>query len=104
MEVNFIEESDFFQKLENNESFIAYITAEWCMPCKRVKPIVETVAKESTVEIVKVDLDSCPEVVMKFGIRSVPTFLFLENTNIKDKLVGAVTQRDLQTFITNNEN
>ena len=65
--------------------------AEWCGPCKMMLPIVEEISEEygDKVTIAKVDVDSCQNLAMRFGIRSIPTILFIKDGNVIDKQVGA---------------
>jgi len=72
--------------------------AEWCGPCRMVGPIVEEIANEYTdenVTIGKVNVDENPEISMRFGIRNIPTILFLKNGEVVDKQVGAVPKQVL---------
>ncbi|TVR42627.1 MAG: thioredoxin [Bacteroidia bacterium] len=66
--------------------------AEWCGPCRMVGPIVSELAVEYKDKVVvgKIDVDSNPEVAMKYGIRNIPTILFFKNGEVVDKQVGAV--------------
>ncbi len=66
--------------------------AEWCGPCRMVGPIVAEIAEEYKEKAIvgKLDVDSNPDVSMKFGIRNIPTILFFKNGEIADKQVGAV--------------
>lgn len=68
--------------------------AEWCGPCRMVGPIVEEISKEyqGKAVIAKVDVDDNPEVSMKYGIRSIPTILFLKDGQVIDKHIGATTK------------
>ncbi len=68
--------------------------AEWCGPCKMVSPVVEEISKEYEDKAVigKVDVDSNPELASKFGIRNIPTILFVKNGEVVDKSVGAVSK------------
>ena len=65
--------------------------AVWCGPCRMVAPIVEELATEYEGKAVigKVDVDSNQEVAMKYGIRNIPTVLFIKNGEVVDKQVGA---------------
>ena len=73
--------------------------AEWCGPCRMVGPIVEELAGEYKGKAVvgKLDVDSNPEVSMKFGIRNIPTLLIVKNGVVFDKVIGAVPKSVLKT-------
>jgi len=66
--------------------------AEWCGPCRMIGPIVEDLSKEyeGKAVILKCDVDENPEIAQKFGIRNIPTLVFLKKGELVDKLVGAV--------------
>ena len=66
--------------------------AVWCGPCRMVGPIVEELSKdyEGKAVVSKVDVDSNPNISMKFGIRNIPTLLVFKNGQVVDKQVGAV--------------
>jgi len=72
--------------------------AEWCGPCRMVTPIVEELSKEYGTQAVigKLNVDENPEVAAKFGIRNIPTILFLKNGEIVDRQVGAVPKATLE--------
>jgi thioredoxin 1 len=72
--------------------------AEWCGPCRMVGPIVEELANEYGDQAVigKVNVDENPEISMRFGIRNIPTILFLKNGEVVDKQVGAVPKHQLE--------
>ncbi len=65
--------------------------AVWCGPCRMIAPIVEEMSAEYEGKAVigKVDVDSNPNVAMKYGIRNIPTVLFVKNGEVVDKQVGA---------------
>jgi len=71
--------------------------AEWCGPCRMVGPIVEDMSKEYDGKAVigKVDVAANPEITNKFGIRNIPTILFLKGGEVVDKQVGAVPKQVL---------
>jgi thioredoxin 1 len=72
--------------------------AEWCGPCKTIAPVVEELSSdyEGKAVIAKVDVDNNPQIAAKFGIRNIPTILFLKNGEVVDKSVGAVSKDVLQ--------
>lgn len=68
--------------------------APWCGPCKMLGPIIEKLATEyeNKVEIVKVNVDEESAASAKYGIRNIPTVLFLKGGEIVDKVVGVAAE------------
>lgn len=73
-------------------------SATWCGPCKKIAPIIEKLAGEynGKVNICKCDVDENDELTSKYGIRNVPTVLFIKNGEVVDKHVGAAPE---STFV-----
>jgi thioredoxin 1 len=81
---------------------ILYFTADWCQPCKKVKPIVEELNREyfpGIFQIVDVDIEN--EMAKTFEIRSVPTFILFEDGKEINKIIGSQTKESLLEFIGN---
>ena len=75
--------------------------AEWCGPCRMVAPVVEELSHdyEGKLLVTKVDVDSNPNTAMKFGIRNIPTILFIKNGEVVDKHVGAAPKSALSSKV-----
>jgi thioredoxin 1 len=69
--------------------------AVWCGPCRMIAPIVEEMTTEYDGKAIigKVDVDSNPNVAMKYGIRNIPTVLFVKGGEVVDKQVGAAPKQ-----------
>ena len=72
--------------------------ATWCGPCKKVAPIVEELAGEYADKAIigKVDVEEQDDLAAKFGIRNIPTIIFLKGGQVVDKQVGATTKAVLE--------
>ena len=79
---------------------VFYFTADWCGPCKKVRPIVEELTKDGySFQIIDVDIEK--ELVKKFEISSVPTFILFKNEKYIKRISGAQTKNQLEDFINN---
>jgi len=77
---------------------VFYFTADWCGPCKKVRPIVEDMNREGFYfQVIDVDIEK--ELVRSFEITSVPTFILFENEKQIDRISGAQTKNSLELFI-----
>ncbi|MBQ4277027.1 MAG: thioredoxin [Bacteroidaceae bacterium] len=72
--------------------------ATWCGPCKKVAPLVEELAAEYEGKAVigKVNVEDEDELASQFGIRNIPTIIYLKDGKIVDKQVGATTKNVLE--------
>jgi len=78
---------------------VFYFTADWCYPCKKVKPIVEEINRDSIIKFQSIDVDSEIELAKKFEIRSIPTFILLKDGKEIKRITGAKTKEQLEEFI-----
>ncbi|MGM0566784.1 MAG: thioredoxin [Bacteroidota bacterium] len=93
-----ITDANFEEKVvKSDKPVILDLWAEWCGPCRMVGPIVDEIGEEYKEQIVvgKLDVDNNPNTTMKYGIRNIPTILFLKNGEVVDKQVGAVPKAAL---------
>ncbi|MCO5588862.1 hypothetical protein L7F22_042822 [Adiantum nelumboides] len=73
-----------------NKVVVVDFTASWCGPCKFIAPVfVELSEKYPNLVFLKVDVDEVNDVSTAYEIRAMPTFLFIENDNVVEKIVGA---------------
>jgi thioredoxin 1 len=87
--------------LDSDKVAVVDFWAEWCGPCKAIGPMIEEISKEYDGKAVvgKVDVDNNPETAMKYGIRNIPTILFIKNGQVVDKQVGAVPKANLVAML-----
>lgn len=77
--------------LDTDKLVVIDFWAEWCGPCKMIGPIIEEIGEEykDNVVVGKLNVDENDETTGKYGIRNIPTVLFIKNGKVVDKLVGA---------------
>ena len=72
--------------------------AEWCAPCRAIAPALDELAKDSagSVGLAKVNVDENPALAARYGIRSIPTILFVKGGQVVDQVIGAVPKAQLK--------
>lgn len=75
--------------------------AEWCQPCKRVAPIMDELAKDYSgkINIFKIDTDKNQELAGMFGIRSIPSILFIPKDGQPQMFTGAFPKEKYEELI-----
>lgn len=76
-------------------------SAEWCGPCKMMKPILEQLRQRmgDKIRILKIDIDRSPAVSSAFDIHSVPTLMLIQKRNILWRQSGVVQAHQLEAII-----
>jgi len=94
-------DNNWKELIENNTLVVVDFWAEWCGPCRMVTPIIEELAEEykDKALIGKVNVDNNPQLTIQFGIRNIPTLLFIKNGELADKHVGIIRKPELQKKI-----
>jgi thioredoxin 1 len=72
--------------------------AEWCGPCRAISPVLEVLTRESSgaVTLAKVNVDENPGLAARYGIRSIPTILFVKQGKVADQVIGAVPKDQIK--------
>ena len=69
--------------------------APWCGPCRMIAPVIEELSGDfdGKAKICKVNTDEEQDLAVKYGIRSIPTILFMKNGEVVDQMVGASSKQ-----------
>jgi thioredoxin 1 len=83
---------------KHQEVLMVDFWAEWCAPCRALAPTLDQLARESSgkVTLAKVNVDENPALAARYGIRSIPTVLFMKGGAVVDQIVGAVPKAQLK--------
>ncbi len=83
--------------IKSDKPVVIDLWAEWCGPCRMLTPIMKELDTDYDGKAIigKVDVDSNPDIAAKYGVRNIPTVLFVKNGELVDKQVGAVPKSTL---------
>lgn len=83
--------------MKSDKPVVVDFWAEWCGPCRMIGPVIEEISTEYNGRAIvgKVNVDMNPGVSARFGVRNIPTVLFIKNGEVVDKSVGAVPKNQL---------
>jgi thioredoxin 1 len=83
---------------KHREVLMVDFWAEWCAPCRAIAPTLEELSRESggKVSLAKVNVDENPKLAARYGIRSIPTILFMKAGTVVDQVIGAVPKAQLK--------
>ena len=73
-------------------------TASWCGPCKALASILDQIDTKMPIEVI--DIDENTEMAVKYGVRSVPTLIIIDDRgNVQDKMIGLKAKNLVEEFL-----
>jgi thioredoxin 1 len=97
MATNVTEATFDSEVLQSGEPVLVDFWAEWCGPCHAVEPVLERIAEEKNLKLVKVNIDENQELAMRYGIQSIPNTMLFEAGAPKAAAVGAMPKGMLES-------
>ena len=76
-----------------------YFSAEWCVPCQTLGPIMDQISTEISVQKFNIDYEA--DLITKYGVRNIPTVVLVENGQEVRRFTGVKSYNDIIRFVNN---
>ena len=100
MSVIRLNETNFDNETSTGTTLVDFY-ADWCMPCRRLSPVLDSVAETltGTATVAKVNIDESPQIAQKFGVKSVPTLILIRDGEVVNRKIGGGNEKQLLDLV-----
>ena len=101
MEYRFNENNFADEVMKSEIPVLIDFYAEWCGPCRMMAPVVEQFVEEydGRVKIGKINVDEESDLAERFGVQSIPSFIFIKDGKVVDRVTGAMPKPVLKGYL-----
>ncbi|MEO0202780.1 MAG: thioredoxin [candidate division WOR-3 bacterium] len=86
---------EFENVIKEKGNIVIDFWAEWCMPCRKLEPVLDEIEKEMEIKVYKLNVDDYPHIAEKYNILSIPTLLCFKDSKLLDRVVGYLPKNKL---------
>lgn len=82
--------------LNSKKTVLLDFWADWCMPCRRLSPVIEEIAEENPeIFVGKINVDEQPELAARFSVMSIPSLFVFKNGEVTNRSVGVIPKAEI---------
>ena len=95
-----IKESDFQKEVTNSkDKILVDFYANWCGPCRMLRPILEEIASERSTKIMSINVDEAENLARDYEVISIPCLILFENGKEINRSIGLKSKEDIEGMI-----
>ncbi len=96
-----MKDEEYIQLVRSNKLVLVDFGATWCIPCRKMKPVIEKFEKEHPeIKLVTIDAAVEDEIVKKYGVEELPVFIMYKDGKEVWRQEGIVSKKELEKAIT----
>ena len=98
--IKYLDETDDFNNFIENKTVLVDFYADWCGPCKMIRPILEEISENNNdIKIVSINIEDEEELAERYNVFSIPCLVIFENGEETKRNVGLVSKDDIEKMI-----
>ena len=84
--------------LDNNETVLLEFSTEWCLPCKKMKPLIQVMKRENpNIKFLTINADANTDLVENYNIKGIPSFIIFKNNIEVFRHIGIISKTELSS-------
>jgi len=91
--------ADEFEKevLKSKKPALVDFWAEWCIPCKKIEPVMDQLSEEfkNHINFFRLNVDENPSITAEYSVRGIPTLFLFKNGEVVERVVGVIGKKEL---------
>lgn len=81
--------------IEHKGTVLVDFSADWCGPCRIMHPVLDEIADEEDIKVVKMDIDKNPSTAAMHGVQSIPNMVVYRDGQMVHQMIGAMPKRQI---------